>query len=110
MNGTLLSFLFFLFVFSIYWSFIYIKEKISLKRLTYQEAISRFHEKLSTLPSKIVSEYFTLKYLLKEIPLIEKVTLYNKELYYINKKTVVKIYLKNNKIIYKFKNKHLLKV
>lgn len=109
MNGTLLSFFFFLQIFSIYWLVIYIKDKTNLNKLPSEKQTVMFYEKLNNFKEQTVFEYFLLKKYLFELPNISKITLHNKELYYIDNKLVLKILLKDTSIIYKFKNKKLLK-
>lgn len=109
MNGTLLSFLFFIIIFILYWGFTFIKEYLDNKRLSSNELIIRFNNNLNELPFIEVNKYYLLKSHLSDINNISKITYSNKEYYYVNKKLVLKVTLRTNYISYKFKNKYLLK-
>lgn len=61
------------------------------------------------MPEYEIVQYNKVNKLLESIPYIYKDILYNKELYYIKEKLVLKITLRTNSISYKFKNKDLLK-
>lgn len=110
MNGTLLSFIFFLLIATIYWVVVLTKEKIENSKLSTFDNIKAFYSSISEMPSYISKQYFELVESLRTIPNISKITIYNKERYFINDKLVLTIKLKNNDINYKFKNKELLKL
>lgn len=109
MNGTLLSFIFFVFLLFVYIIFILIKEKISNNRLSKIEQTKKFKLTLLNMPEYEIVQYNQVNKYFETIPNIHKDIFYNKELYYIKEKLVLKITLRTNSISYKFKNKYLLK-
>lgn len=109
MNGTLLSFIFFVILLFLYIIFMLIKDKITNSRLSKTKQIKKFRLTLLNMPEYEIVQYNKVNKLLESIPYIYKDILYNKELYYIKEKLVLKITLRTNSISYKFKNKNLLK-
>lgn len=109
MNGTLLSFIFFLIMVFLYWSFMAIREYFKNKRLSFFDNILAFEKNLNSLPKSETTKYYEVIDNIIDYSDLSKKTIYNKEYYYIDKKLVLIVKLKNNYINYIFKNKKLLK-
>lgn len=109
MNDTIISLIFFILILFIYIIVVLIKDKIENSKLTKREQINKFKLTLFNMPEYEIIQYNKLKAYILQNKYISTNILYNKELYYLKEKLVLKVTLRTNSISYKFKHKELLK-
>jgi hypothetical protein len=108
MNSSLFSFIFLINLVIIFIIVLMFIDHFTKNQLTNKEHLKLFYYNLNLLPEIELLKYFQINSLMNSKGIFKK-TLSNKQLFYYKEKLVLKISLRTNKIIYKFKNKYLLK-